>query len=221
MRINPNPNTNDLNDFVQDLPPRLFPTSSAGAFHLAGFSFGGRAALHFAASELPTRPRILSLHVTGVSATRDAHARAILTAWSGMLESDGVEEEILIAFGHDIIRRSHSPEFLAKNAARIDTWVNLVVASNTVLGVGNIIRQSHSTTLSVAELVERVHCHARFITGEHDELCGASSNVEDGMKAFKSATVVKNSGHAVPLEQPKIWRDDLLSFIKENSTHTV
>jgi hypothetical protein len=237
--------SSDLAEFIGALPPGLFGGEDGrkDEYDVAGFSFGARCLVQFAATSTDAAGaasrKIRKLHLTGISPSRGAHAISILDGWKALLSSSSKEEEgrdVLRSFGESILRASHSSQFMsAQPNTRIESWVKFVAESNTVAGVGGIIRDSHGgedadggKERAVEEMITAVQrsYDCRFVNGQLDELCGydpscadatdGEGGVERNMGAMRNCRVFAGAGHAVPIERAREWRDDLLAFLNKD-----
>lgn len=146
---------------------------------------------------------------------------------------------MLRAFAWSSILSCYSSIFLSDDIGirRIkNDWVNFICDNNTFEGLAAILYQTHYTdddnpwhTASMAERIAAAKSgfsnnNIRLVVGENDILATpkevqnlakilSSGNDENGEKTVVS--IIPNSGHAVPIEQPRLWRNDLLSFLRD------
>lgn len=197
-----------------------------GRIDIAGFSFGGRVALAFAASH-PTF--IHKCAVTSISADRGGHGRLVLQQWKALLDAalhltDPKERAAAMRnFGFSSIMASHSRAFLARNEARVGVWADLVAAGNTPEGIAAIIAQTHEEDPESPQhpLMHAARCREHGVPGVL--FYGAMDGILDPTTAdslaqaagWGHAVPFEGCGHAVPLESPTNWRNKLLEFLDQ------
>ena len=192
-----------------------FPNAQVHKVDVAGFSFGGRVALAAAS----THPHLIrKLHITGVPAQRDAYGRVILTSWKDLLKSS-----TLTAYAWSSIFATHSEEFISKNEARVKKWADFVGSSNTVNGLLALVEQTHTEDENdrwhPLSMAKRIVSHGYITSGRLT--VGAKDNlakVDEVQRLSKvlgwgEVDIYEGTGHAVPLEEPRRWREDLLAFL--------
>lgn len=191
---------------------------------IAGFSFGGRVALA-AASSLSMQIKIRKLHLTGVSAERDAYARLVIANWKYALRSS---KGSLVPFAWSSLMLTHSQGFLTKNEDRVTTWVDLICKSNTVNGILALLEQTHPENgddeWHPVVMASRIASNqsvqsGKLVVGSADHLCSSIKNVErlkDIIGWTGSVIVYAGCGHAVAIENATQWRNDLVQFLDGN-----
>ena len=179
------------------------------------------------------------MHITGVAAERDNYANIILSSWRDIFSSNfdstsvtnDEKQSLLKAFAWSSILSCYSSNFLSRDdigPKRVNDWVNFICDNNTFEGLAAILHQTHHASREdqwhTASISERIAATKKFdmrlVVGEHDILASPTEvqNLADilfgdyGNKA--TVTVIPNSGHAVPIEQPRLWRNDLISFLR-------
>jgi len=187
---------------------------------VCGFSFGGRVALA-AASIYPHFIR--KLHITGVPARRDANGRDIFTSWKNLLIYN--DDSSLYEYAYASINASHSEEFIGKNHGKIQKWVDFIQKSNTRIGLMALLEQTHTDDeqnmwhpVCMAQRIASHGCIAgRLTVGRQDKLA-SHENVEilSNLLGWGPIGIYDGVGHAVPIEKPRQWREDLLSFLDAN-----
>lgn len=190
---------------------------------VVGFSFGGRVAMAAAVSQ-PNRIR--RLHLTGVGAERDEYANMILASWKEMLGANKEEEtnnnnSRLRAFAWSIILATYSEEFLASvGAARVQTWVEGVSKFNTQNGLRAILTQTHGeegqwTPASMAEEMKRSVESFRLVVGSKDKVASPDQVLRLALgQEQDNYKVIENCGHAVPFEAMRLWREDVIKYLR-------
>ena len=179
---------------------------------VAGFSFGGRLALAFAA-EHPSFVR--RLVVTGVPARRDETAAKIFDSWRAHLRQGNLREMI-----SSQIAACHSPTFLSKFTNRqLQLLTSATVAQNTLVALQGLLRDSHVSDESNAyHTINLAHCVAahripvRLIGGTLDAVAPLQEvrwlAADNGWDLR-----VLESGHNVPAELPLQWRQSVLEHL--------
>lgn len=194
---------------VQDLD-RLVEHLGVQQVDLCGFSLGGRIALAYGASE---ENRVRRISVTGVPLVRPPLGRTIIRSWS-----EGLEHEDMVASCWSFLINGYSTKFLQLNQAHLSKFVAAVVKSNDVHRLKELFRfsiaehqEDHNSTTSCAS---RLSCPVQVVGGTEDRLCDIQSIIalhESIPDSYLS--VVADTGHLVPFEQPAQWRHHLLSFL--------
>ena len=181
--------------------------------HLAGYSMGGRLALHVAA----TRPeRILSLLTIGAHAGLEEDAREGRRrgdeAMAERIEKDGLEAFVnywsSLSLFAGLERRG--PSFVAQ--------VRAERMSNHVAGLGQSLRGMGAGAMRpVWDELARVRCPCTFVAGQLDHGYVASArrlatSVPDGR-----VVVVQRAGHTVHQERPEAFARLLLAHLEAAS----
>jgi 2-succinyl-6-hydroxy-2,4-cyclohexadiene-1-carboxylate synthase len=181
--------------------------------HLAGYSMGGRLALHVAA----TRPeRILSLLTIGAHAGLEEDAREGRRrgdeALAERIEKDGLEAFVnywsSLPLFAGLERRG--PSFVAR--------VRAERMNNHVAGLGQSLRGMGAGAMRpVWDELARVRCPCTFVAGQLDHGYVASArrlatSVPDGR-----VVVVQRAGHTVHQERPEAFARLLLAHLEAAS----
>jgi 2-succinyl-6-hydroxy-2,4-cyclohexadiene-1-carboxylate synthase len=181
--------------------------------HLAGYSMGGRLALHVAA----TRPeRILSLLTIGAHAGLEEEAREGRRrgdeALAERIEKDGLEAFVnywsSLPLFAGLERRG--PSFLAQ--------VRAERMSNHVAGLAHSLRGMGAGAMRpVWDELARVRCPCTFVAGQLDHGYVASArrlamSVPDGR-----LVIVQRAGHTVHQERPEAFARLLLAHLEAAS----
>lgn len=128
---------------------------------------------------------------------------------------------------------THSDAFLASvGTDRLTSWVERVCEGNTVEGLMALLEQTHTEdvddewhTVSMAGRMANGACQSiqgRMVVGDRDQMASVEEVqrlgrmlgwiTEDGLE---NLGVFEGAGHAIVIEQPRKWREDLLSFLNE------
>ena len=202
---------------VEDLSAVLDAAADEGmvlgpTVDLVGFSFGARVALA-AAAELPSQVR--RLVVTGVPADRGATGRVILRAWLSALERDDLN-----GFLWQSMSDGHSAAFLRRHERKLAGWVSSAASQNRVEAILGLVRDSHVDdgpwhTVSLAQkaAVSLLPDDVLFIAGEQDRLAPPEQVAALAQVGGWRVETVPGCGHAVPVEQPRLWRQLVLEHL--------
>ena len=178
-------------------------------FDIAGFSFGGRLALAFAAQHPSCVRRLV---VTGVPARRDEAAAEIFNSWRVLLKQGNLRDMVSRQ-----ISACHSPHFLSKfTTKQLQLLISATVAQNTVDGLNGLLRDSHVSdeadayhTINLSHAVAALRIPVLLIGGTQDavapvkEVERLAADNGWGLRMFES-------GHNVPAELPLQWRRSVL-----------
>ena len=183
-------------------------TNEEGKVDLCGFSFGGRVALAIAAA----RPeKVRKMAVTGVPADRGATGRIILKNWL-----DALSRQDLEGFIWQSMSDGHSPKFLARHESKLEAWVKAAAAGNRAEAIAGLVGQTHTDdlldpwhTVNLAKSAAgTLACDdGLFLVGDEDRLAPVSSCQALAKVGEWECQIIKNAGHSVPIEQPKLWRN--------------
>jgi 2-succinyl-6-hydroxy-2,4-cyclohexadiene-1-carboxylate synthase len=181
--------------------------------HLAGYSMGGRLALHVAA----TRPeRILSLLTIGAHAGLEEDAREGRRrgdeALAERIEKDGLEAFVnywsSLPLFAGLERRG--PSFVAQvRAERMNNHVAGLAESLRAMGAGAM--------RPVWDELARVRCPCTFVAGQLDHGYVASARRLAMSVPHGRVVVVERAGHAVQQERPEVFARLLLAHLEAAS----
>ena len=212
---------------------------------VAGFSFGGRVALAIASKYPYLIRKLhvtgVAAHRDNYGNIILASWRDIFSSNFKDTKNPTIDEKqsLLKAFAWSSILSCYSSNFLSRDDVgikRINDWVKFICDNNTFEGLAAILYQTHYTdnnpwhTASIAERIAAVakskssNNNIRLLVGENDilatpnevqNLANILSSRENDNDKKTAVCVIPNSGHAVPIEQPRLWRNDLLSFLRD------
>jgi pimeloyl-ACP methyl ester carboxylesterase len=176
--------------------------------HLAGFSFGGRVALAFAA----THPEIVTkLSITGVATLRPFLGKMILNSWTDALSRGNMRE-----CAWSFLINGYSESFLNKHQSKIMPYLDLIISGNKQERLYDLLRCSHVTNdddpFSVKRSAERVKCPVQIIAERYDRIAGHYEVLGLSEIISNSSCATFDTGHLVPFEDPVAWRKSILDF---------
>jgi pimeloyl-ACP methyl ester carboxylesterase len=230
---------NDIDPYI-DGESRLIPSVDPMVIDIVGFSLGGRIALALACISLENILacciHVRKLHLTGVALRRSDHGYLQSIIWKDHLLNGNLR-----AFAWSILLAAYSPSFLRQNENQLLKWVQLICESHTITGISSLVHQTYSDEndanhWSVEAMTKRLSQIAlppdwiipqiRLMVGEMDVLAppvhvyALVDHWNDGIAARRDPTwkievnVVPSAGHAVPIEAPRIWREDVIQFLE-------
>lgn len=189
-----------------------------GPFDIAGFSLGGRIALSLACLYPDTVHR---LHLTGVALQRSSGGILQITSWKDLLE----QENTLRPFAWSALLASYSPEFLIQQKEKLPLWIDGLCQRHTLEGLRQLVHQTHQDEKdeewSVAAMTERMPLGIKghLCVGHHDQLAPVE-HVRDLANALQwpNPTIISDSAHVPPIENPRAWRRDLEDFLSRTQS---
>ena len=177
---------------------------------VAGFSLGGRIAL---AAAVIQPDRFRRLHLTGVARQRSDWGHLTLWQWQDHLQQDNLR-----AFAWSALLASYSPAFLKRQSQeRLQEWIAAVTKSQTSEGLSALLEQAHpeqgewSVSGTASQVLKK---KGRLVVGEGDQLAPVEyvqALAED--LGWGDPMVIPTVGHSVPIESPRLWREDLLLYL--------
>jgi 3-oxoadipate enol-lactonase len=195
--------TNDLHSILDVLDVR--------SADLAGFSFGGRVAMAFAAHNSAL---VRKLSTTAIPLTRPALGRIVLESWM-----DGLKRGNMRECAWSFIINGYSDAFLERNAERLALYVDMVATSNDPQKVYNLIYHSgkggEDDPYSVSQCVDKIKCPTLVIGATQDRIAGVEPVRQLARRIAGSEYVEMNTGHLAPFEEPLVWRKHLLDFMNK------
>ncbi len=193
---------------------RLWDHLGVDRTHLAGYSMGGRLALHVAAH----RPRrLLSLITIGAHAGLDEAARAgrrqADEALAERIESDGLEAFVdqwgaLPMFAG--VRRRGDAYVAHLRGERMQNHTAGLACSLRGMGAGAME--------PVWDRLERVTCPCTFVAGDLDPRFVAFARRLAGAVPHGRAEIVPDAGHAVHQERPEAFARLLSAHLAREAT---
>lgn len=200
---------------VRNCAVQTFPQHDT--FCIAGFSLGGRIAMAIAC-QYPDKVRCL--HVTGVGSVRSDSGKVMMAAWTDLLRKDSMQ-----GFAWSALTTTYSPSFLLRNRDRLVDWIATLHASQTVNGLLAILHQAHPTeatdpwsVLSMASKIRANNIPGRLCIGSDDRVVDvvACRRLAEVLN-WPEPTIVDGTGHAVPGEEPRLWRQHLIDTLNKAS----
>uniref|UniRef100_A0A7S2U7U3 AB hydrolase-1 domain-containing protein n=1 Tax=Attheya septentrionalis TaxID=420275 RepID=A0A7S2U7U3_9STRA len=187
---------------------------------IAGFSLGGRVAM---ATAVLYPSLIRRLHLTGVAAQREAYGQLMLWSWRDLLLLNNADDS-LRPFAWSILLATYSPKFVAvRGPERIQTWVQHICNTNCRDGLLALLEQTEFQSdpawypLGMAHRMMHTKVHGRLVVGSLDQMA-TPSEVQQLSNALKwgDIAIIPDCGHAVPMQEARLWRNDLLHFLNKN-----
>jgi pimeloyl-ACP methyl ester carboxylesterase len=199
-----NPYTIDT--FAEDLRAVLDDLGILSA-RILGFSMGGATALRFA-TRWPERVERLVLASTMASRLpQEIIERA--KAVEQVLMRDGLSEAYRFYFGGPLFKGVH-PE--SRQGSQLDAWA----ASATPHGFSESYRVTIDRPSMVAEL-HRIQAPTLILVGERDALYLEEAELMARKIPRARMVVVKGVGHAMNVEAPEVFADEVIRFLTRAS----
>ena len=170
---------------------------AAGPFALAGYSMGGRLALHVALAHPQLVARLVLVSTTaGIeSPAARARRRADDEALASWMEEDRTMSEVADRWGAQPLFASQSPQVAA--AARADRLRNDPIALAAALrGIGT------GVMTPLWQRLGELRMPVAVLAGERDAKFVALARRLVEALPQASLTIVEGAGHALPLEAP-------------------
>jgi pimeloyl-ACP methyl ester carboxylesterase len=183
---------------------------------IVGFSFGARVAM---AAKCLYPERIRKLHLTGVGVDRSDYGHLALKAWKDSILSD----RTLRAFAWSVLLATYSPAFLRSQGPRIERFIEHISTTNHAEGLLALLEQAEISdpndawhVLSMAERLQGgIIGESHICVGEFDQMAPVSQAQQlcQLLESGSHPSVIPNCGHAVGLESPRQWRENVLTFL--------
>lgn len=181
----------------------------SGEFDFVGFSLGGRIGM--AAATLGGDIR--RLHLTGIASQRSLQGEVALEAWRNMIQEGNLQ-----GFAWSALQTTYSAPFLQANKHRLSAWVQHLQHSNSAAGLHSLLVQAYPTSLKdpwqVSSMATHIPQKGRILVGECD-LMIIDPEALASVLQWESPHVIPGCGHAVPMEQPRAWRKNVLEFLDQ------
>jgi pimeloyl-ACP methyl ester carboxylesterase len=182
---------------------------------LVGFSLGGRIAL---VASLLYPERVRKLHLTGVAADRSPLGYLTVASWKDHVRNS----DSLRSFAWSALLATYSPatlQYWHDKPDSLETVLNFVTTQNAKEGLMALLDQTHTMEgeWSVASMASRfphtIKGHA--CVGSLDQAMAPVVQVERLCETLNwgAPTILEGGGHAVPMEQPRQWRKDVMDFL--------
>jgi pimeloyl-ACP methyl ester carboxylesterase len=182
---------------------------------LVGFSMGARIALAAACvwnQQDLSRYRVHKLHMSGVGWQPSPEAQLLFSAWKDLLRHDNLR-----GWAWNVILASYSASFLLQNKERLVAWVDNLQEAHSAISLLALLEQTHHPEWIVETMAEKIPapCNIQLQVGDEDRLVTVESVkvLCERLPCEASYSVVPSCGHAVPLESPRKWRDDVIQFL--------
>jgi pimeloyl-ACP methyl ester carboxylesterase len=194
---------------------------------LAGFSFGGRIAIAFAA-HAPEYVRRLS--ITGVPYARPKLGELVLSSWETFLKKKEYE-----AAAWSFIINGFSPSYINNNATLVSGMVDIIVKNNDFEKLMKLISHTNqqsltSSVFTASHCAGLIRCHSQVIAATEDRISsyeeekklaahmGNLNGISNSNGIGRSLPIVEfhtitGSGHLSPFEKPLVWRKTLCDFL--------
>ena len=171
---------------------------------LVGFSHGARVALATAAGH---PERVSHLVCCSATATPDALATTIMTAWREVLRLGGLE-----AMSWAALPTILGEGFLRESQSVLPGIIRAGVQRNTEEGIARLL-DALLEHPSLAELAQQVRCPALVISSDRDLLVSPEGAQELARCCGGTHALVEGSGHTIPIEQPERFRQLVLEHL--------
>jgi pimeloyl-ACP methyl ester carboxylesterase len=177
--------------------------------HLAGYSFGGRIALAYAAHH----PSFVSrLSITGVPLQRSATGRIIIRSWLEALQRNNLRD-----CAWSLVLNGYSDEMLSKMEKKIGSAVDYIVEANDPVRLYDLIRLSHEldpqSAFAVHNCALQIKCPTQVIAGRYDRIAGFDETVKLSQTIPGAQLVSFDAGHSIPFEKTSQWCRTLSDFL--------
>lgn len=133
-------------------------------------------------------------------------------------------------FAWSALTSTYSSAFLHSNRDRVQLFVDFIIKSNTAEALYALVEHTYVTneqddwhTLQMAKRIASAnntnadeHCATvvKLVVGELDCMAplAEAKRVQQELKC-STLKMFDNCGHAVPMEEPRAWRKDVLAFL--------
>lgn len=205
---------------------------------IAGFSFGGRVAMATACLQKDLGDsndgvRIRKLHLTGVGGDRSDFGHLAIQSFPDIVRSD----QTLRSFAWSILLATYSSSYLRSLPERtLQRFLDHISSSNKPEGLLAILEQAEVSDIDdpwhvlnmASRLAEESEAQSnanktigQLCVGEFDKMAPVDGVQDLGKNTswiLDNIDVVPDCGHAVVLENPRAWRESVLSFLDDGDT---
>ena len=202
---------------------------------LVGFSLGGRIAM---ATALLYPDRVRKIHLTGVAADRSPLGHLTVASWKDHVASasEPSSSSSLRSFSWSVLLATYAPSTLEswQRQGKLSSILDFVSSQNTPEGLAALLEQTHAnsridseaqlkdewSTMAMARRLahQQTLLHGHACSGSLDENMAPVPEVEALCQVLgweEAPTLLEGCGHAAPMEQPRLWRNHVLSFLDE------
>lgn len=202
-KSDPPPAVPTLDDHVSDLN-QLLNHLEVEEVDLVGFSHGARVALGYAIAH-PERVRKLVL--CSATAEPTAMARTIIRSWQEVLASGGLPA-LAWASLTDIL----GANFLEQNERLLKNVVQASVERNNPEGV-RLLLEGLAGFPPLDDLAGKVTMPTLVISAAEDLLVTPEGAAKLAQLCSGEHRLVEDSGHTIPIERPKLFRELVREFL--------
>ncbi len=178
---------------------------------LVGFSLGGGPALALAATR-PQRVSRLVLADVGAGADDPLKLELMARRWGKLIAQGEIDELVC-----DMLRSELFKRYAGRNARRREHMAALIRATpvdGLRLTLSEVLAKRKSL-FRLTRLLQSVPVPTRVMVGQHDYVCSKAARLLAQTIPGASLTIIKDSGHMAPLEQPAAFTAALLEFLDE------
>jgi pimeloyl-ACP methyl ester carboxylesterase len=206
--------TADLSDLSLPNQAQLLNSVLTAAFpnvaklDFVGFSMGGRILMALA---VMFPDRIRRLHLTGVASVPSEKGLVALASWTHLLS-----QQNLSGFAWSLLQATYSPSFLYRNIHKLPKWVKFIEDSNSAPALLLLLEGTRSledwSPIRMALKMKGVY--GCLLVGENDIMAPYERSLElTKSLGWVDPIIVHDCGHAIPMEKPRVWRENLLGFL--------
>lgn len=192
-----------LEDHVEDLR-ELLDHLDIKALDLVGFSHGARVALGFA---IAYPERVKKLVLCSATAEPTALARTIIRSWQEVLKTGG-----LAALSWASLTNILGTTFLQQNERLLRNIVQASVERNDPEGV-RLLLEGLANFPPLDDLAGKVTAPTLVLSATEDPLATPSGARKLAELCQGKHVLISDSGHTIPIERPKRFREELLKFL--------
>ena len=200
---------------------------------LVGFSLGGRIAM---ATALLYPDRVRKMYLTGVAADRSHLGHLTVASWKDhVATASESSSSSLRSFAWSVLLATYAPSTLEswQRQGKLSSILDFVSSQNTPEGLAALLDQTHAgssidsetqlndawSTMAMARrfVDQQIILQGHACAGNLDDNMAPAPEVETlcQVLGWKAPTLLEGCGHAAPMEQPRLWRNHVLSFLDE------